>query len=180
MTMYDPQNDPGALALRRWKLGHKAFHVILEGMLDSISACRASLRLEDYDSLSIGLKKLAFLYRAATSTFRYAAEFDPQLYTSTVRPSMMPPFLPDGFSGTLNIKHREMKEALHCLLKEISPVLPLHETLNQGWQEVLQAKSENMKNHGLVCSRFIPGGRSLLREFYDRKRKEGVNDDSGV
>jgi hypothetical protein len=95
---------------------------------------------------------------------------------------MMPPFMAEGFSGTLNLKHSEMKQALQCLVKEIAPILTQsdQEPLKQAWQNVLQAKSENLQKHGLVCSRFVPGGRSLLREYYDRKRKEADKDDSSL
>lgn len=182
MTQIIEVNDPGTFALRRWKLGHQAFNFILEGMVDSIERSRKFLLSSDHPALSHELTELAFLYRAATSAFNYAAAFDPELYTAAVRPSMMPPFLPEGFSGTLNCKHKEMKHVLQLLQKELSVALAPQwpEELKQAWEAVLHAKSENLKNHGLVCSRFVPGGQSLLREHYANKRKETITDDPSL
>jgi hypothetical protein len=146
-------------------------------MVESIRRCRESLGFGEYERLSLELKELALLYRAATSAFRYAAAFDRESYVGAVRPSMMPPRLPEGFSGTLNFLHTEMKHALQGLQKEIVPILevPGNGWLGEAWQELLQAKSENLRNHGLVCNRLVPGGRSLLREYYANKQEGGTN-----
>lgn len=95
---------------------------------------------------------------------------------------MMPPNLPEGFSGTLNLKHGLMKQALQGLLKELASVVdgPGQEALKRAVQDLLAEKAENLRNHGLVCARFVPDGRSLLRDFYDRKRKEARKDDSSL
>jgi hypothetical protein len=168
-----------ALALRRWKRGHQAFHFILVEMINLIQRSRADLESGDHDSLSEKLKELALSYQSATAAFRYASAFDSNLYASAVRPTMMPPFVPAGFSGTLNREHNEMTHALRCLHDELSIVLGQQwpERVRLAWDDVLRAKSENLRNHGLICSQFVSGGQSLLRDYYHQQAKGSSADD---
>ncbi|MGH9969621.1 MAG: hypothetical protein ACREBG_17755 [Pyrinomonadaceae bacterium] len=168
-----------ALALLRWKRGHRAFHFILEGMINLSQSCRRSLQSGNHRSLSQRLEELAGLFQSATAAFKYAAAFDAELYAKVVRPTMMPPYVPAGFSGSLNGKHDEMTQALQRLQKDLSGVFGRQwpEPVKQAWDDVLRAKGENLRNHGLICSQFVPGGQSLLRDYYSQQAKGSSADD---
>jgi hypothetical protein len=181
ISRHDERDGARALALRRWKLGHRAFHFILEEMIDRIQNCSESLKSGAYHSLSLGLEELSLLYEAATSAFKYAADFDSELYADVVRPSMMPPYLPVGFSGLLNRKHEDMRQALQLLERDLRDLLGEEwpESVRHAWQKVVSAKNENLRNHGLICSHFVPGGRSLLREHYRQQAEGNKSNDQG-
>ena len=80
------------LAIRRWKGGHHAFHVLLVAMNTRLDQASELLDARAYDAAAPLLDELAGLYRAATALMRYASDFRTADYETLVRPSMMPPF----------------------------------------------------------------------------------------
>jgi hypothetical protein len=176
------QNHPGYgghEALYRWKLGHHVFHVILIGMNHYIEKCRLALSQGHEEHLLGHLRTLAGLYDAATASMAYAADFASSEYTDYIRPSMMPPFVPPGFSGELNREHNKMIAALTELRTDIRRRYGQHlpswpDDLRDAWKKVASSQSRNRRNHALVCRKFVPEGGSLLQQFYDSKDSLGV------
>lgn len=159
------------LAIARWKRGHQIFHTQLITINTVIEECIFAIAASDQPKLICFLHHLCKLYDAATACMKYTADFDRELYEKVVRPSMMPPFLSPGFSGTLNKEHNAMVASIRSLAqtlvgrygkrKDIWPV----EVAN-AWQALCEAQVRNRKNHMLICQKFVDNGVSLLQNFY--------------
>jgi hypothetical protein len=162
----------------RWLPGHRAFEVLLAAMNAVLTTADRQRASEELEGLSNSLATLAILLRSATAAMHFAADFDSDTYRLHIRPTMSPPNMPPGFSGTLNLRHGEFLErfrALEIALKhrfgcqlESAPA-----ELGTSWRDVLKMRSTNLAAHGLVCERFVPGGESLLQQhFYSENEKE--------
>jgi hypothetical protein len=160
------------VAIRRWKLGHHAFHLYLLAMNTELPLARGYTAARKWDELAISLTRLIRLYDAATASMKYAADFDPGEYAELIRPSMSPPFLSPGFSGKANEDHAtmlrlmaEMQSALKNALRDGRAAdIPaeVHTCATALWA----AQARNRRHHMLVCEKFVPGGRSLLKEYF--------------
>jgi len=175
---------PGAdKAVLRWKLGHQMFHLQLAAMNTLLSDAEDALASARWSELAETFHHLSIVYDAATATMRYAADFGTELYDRLIRPSMIPPFTSPGFSGVLNLEHKQMTERLKALRgrfeqvsREGGPPGPVHASATRLWA----AQSRNRTNHILVCQRFVPAGTSLLSEFFQSRSEtmEETSDDS--
>jgi hypothetical protein len=98
---------------------------------------------------------------------KYESDFERAAYQTTIRPSMEPPTLKPGFSGSLNVDHRRMTHAL-ALLPSIlrarfgETTCGWPTTVAEGWSALVAAERETRHHHGFVCRRLVTGG-SLLR-----------------
>lgn len=166
----------GARAVRRWKLGHHVFHLqmaVMTTLLDEAVAAARDRPVPASTDLGQLLGRLADLYDAATATMRFAADFDPGLYETLIRPSMAPPHLSPGFSGLLNQEHELMLARLRTLRSLVEPMAQQEgapESLRRAADRLWAAQVRNRRHHTLVCDRFVPGGRSLLKQFFGQER----------
>jgi hypothetical protein len=107
----------------------------------------------------------------------FTADFDPEVYRDRIRPTMGPPDMPPGFSGTLNERHAEFLQKfrdLDAALKEKfgARLETAPRDLCAAWRGVLKMRSKNLAAHGLVCEKFVPGGESLLKQYFRRENKQ--------
>ncbi|MCX5205985.1 hypothetical protein OG897_31770 [Streptomyces sp. NBC_00237] len=161
-----------ARSVRKWKIGHHAFHLQLIVMNSTLVELQDRLENEDQQQATTLLHRLAGLYDAATATMKYAADFSPQAYDDLIRPSMAPPMLSPGFSGTMNTDHSQMVGHLRTLratVRRLKSRGALDGNTLSGVKRLWSAQSRNRRHHMLVCERFVPGGKSQLREFLDRQ-----------
>lgn len=166
-----PRAADAGQAIARWKRGHQAFHLLLVAMTTAIGEAEAAVERRDWHALEARLGQVTMLYDAATASMRYAADFDPDHYEASVRPSMMPPLMRPGFSGALNREHAAMVAALTRLRLALKAAdgdrsIAVPSSVRSGWSAVRRAQGRNRRHHALICSRFVPEGPSLLREFY--------------
>jgi hypothetical protein len=164
----------GAELLVRWKRGHQAFHVQLAAINTVIESALDAAQARNQAALVRSLRHLCQLYDAATANMLYTADFPSELYDTLLRPSMAPPFVSPGFSGTLNTEHTVMVAGLRQLGQEMTDWLGSSPAewppeLAKAWRALLQARTRNQRHHMLVCKRFVPDGVSLLRDFYTRQ-----------
>ena len=161
------------LAVRRWKGGHHAFHVLLVAMNTRLDQASELLDARAYDAAAPLLVELAGLYRAATALMRYASDFRAADYETLVRPSMMPPFASPGFSGLANQDHAIMLDRMARLRSAVSRDEEASPRVRAAGIRLTSAQKDNRASHMLVCRRFVPAGQSLLREFFRHRREEG-------
>lgn len=161
-------------AITRWKRGHHAFHIQLTVINTLVEKSLAAIQAGDYSMLVQTLHHLRILYDAATASMKYAAEFPREMYEDFLRPSMMPPFLSPGFSGTLNTEHNVMVNLLKHLAQDLDAALGKKERwppeITQAWAALVQAQHRNRNNHSLICHKFVDDGVSLLKRFYSSKK----------
>lgn len=120
------------------------------------------------------LVTLRALFDSATSTMLYTADFSEHIYGQLIRPSMAFPLLSAGFSGMLNTEHLIMQDGVRRLSEALKASLGCNReqwppTVAEAWTEFRLAQSRNRKFHALVCRKFVPGGDSLLSQFYRLK-----------
>ena len=162
------------LAVRRWKGGHHAFHVLLVAMNTRLDQASELLDHGEYDAAAPLLDELAGLYRAATALMRYASDFRAADYETLVRPSMMPPFASPGFSGLANQDHAIMLDRMARLRAAVTRDEAASARVKDAGARLTLAQKDNRASHMLVCRRFVPEGQSLLREFFKQRREEGL------
>ncbi|MFC4076188.1 hypothetical protein [Salinithrix halophila] len=162
-------------AALRWKQGHHVFHVVLVTMNTMLEASMDALKQRDWPRLTASLDRLTALYKASTSTMKYAADFPVTLYEELIRPSMMPPFISPGFSGELNTEHTMMLEGFQHLRSRMKEELGNREQwptpVAKSWTRLLSAQAYSRKHHALVCQKFVKDGASLLKDFYANKKE---------
>jgi hypothetical protein len=161
-------------AIIRWKLGHHTFHVLLVSMNTVLEACLPAVSAGNWMMLVQGLVTLRTLFDSATSTMLYTADFSEQIYEDLIRPSMAFPLLSPGFSGQLNTEHQIMQDGVRRLSEALKETLGQKReqwppAVAKAWTELGLARARNRKFHALVCRKFVPGGDSLLRQFYRSK-----------
>lgn len=159
--------------ISRWKLGHQIFDLLLDGINGTLVDAVATHPVDDPGRMVDLLIRISEQYRASTVSFSYAADFGPEAYESRVRPTMAPEQMPEAFSGSLNEKHRKMKKLLSAMTAKLDSAFGKDRqrwptAIRQAFQAVLDAKAENLSNHGRICEHFVPGGKSLLREYLTR------------
>lgn len=164
-------------AIVRWKLGHHVFHTYLAAMNTLFEESIAALRVNEWAIVSHSLQELTTLCDAATSSMKYASDYPPELYETLVRPSMMPPFVSPAFSGDLNRDHEVMMEYIKELRRGIKAVgkaedLTMPREMREAWSELREATSRNRKHHMFVCEKFVEGGVSLVRDFYEQRETD--------
>ncbi|MFD8498854.1 hypothetical protein [Amycolatopsis sp. NPDC059657] len=161
-------NDTGQAVLR-WKLGHQLFHLNLAAMNGLLVQASTALDRSRWTELEAAFRKLTILYDAATATMRYAADFGQDTYERVIRPSMAPPFMTPGFSGTLNIEHEQMLSRLTSLrrgFKAADRAGRVPGAVRLAATKLWSAQSRNRRHHIFVCEKFVPEGKSLLSEHF--------------
>lgn len=168
--MATPLSSGQAVAVRRWKLGHHTFHVLLIAMNSLLTCAADHLERENWPALASTLDRLTVLYDSATVAMKYAADIDRTAYESLLRPSMSPPHLSGGFSGLQNRDHATMIARLQGLRRDLKndprtrrSVVPAE--VSEAAQNLLSAQSRNRRHHLFVCEKLVPDGSSLLKEY---------------
>ncbi|MFF4160908.1 hypothetical protein [Streptomyces sp. NPDC001678] len=160
-------------ALRRWKLGHQLFHLLLTTMNSTLDDTLAAVGAARWVSVRHGLERLRTLYDAATAAMAYASDFPASVYANDVRPTMEPPFAAPGFSGVLNQEHRVMTErtrALRTALGNLPAPAPFLAVIRDEEALLRAAQRRNRKAHAAICERCVPDGASLLSRHTTRRR----------
>ncbi|MBT2386532.1 hypothetical protein [Streptomyces sp. ISL-11] len=161
-----PVGDDHGDALRRWKLGHQLFHLLLAAMNSVLDDTLTQVRGAHWASVCRDLERLRALYDAATAAMAYASDFPASVYRDDVRPTMEPPFLAPGFSGVLNREHQVMAERMRALrdaLGELPRTVPVA-ALRRAEALLRAAQRRNRRAHAAICERCVPGGASLLQQ----------------
>ncbi|GAA3736700.1 hypothetical protein [Streptomyces tremellae] len=170
---YLPPSSGGMPPLGRWRLGHQIFHLLLALMNSLLDEALRAADAAEWLRVTGLLDRLRLLYDAATAAMSYAADFgdDPLgAYRREVRPTMEPPFVSPGFSGTFNREHRETTRLLRQLRRALKAAAPDDHELRTAADALRAAQSRNRANHLLICERCVPEGVSLLREHLTAQR----------
>lgn len=171
--MIDAPQRPSATqqtAIRRWKLGHHVFHLHLVVMNTHLTQLRRAVADEEWPTTRSLLATLTRLYDAATACMRYAADFPQTEYENLIRPSMEPPWLNPGFSGKFNTDHERMLALLQSVRSPLKQAVRSGDVPPQvacAATELWRAQSRNRANHKLICEQFVPGGQSLLQQYFN-------------
>jgi hypothetical protein len=157
-------------SLERWKLGHQVLHLYLVAMVTLMSELQTELDVLAPEQIAATLMEVADLFSATSVGMRYASDFDARAYGDVVRPSMMPPATPPGFSGLLNTDHARMIQLLPVAFGALARRFGEQQgawpdAVSNGWTALVDAQLEARRSHMFVCRRFVPDEPSLLRAF---------------
>ena len=145
-------------AMTRWVTGHHLFFALVQSLIVVHEWLERALRENGLHDAREALVVATELWWACAAAFRFAGDFPAQAYTDTVRPSMAPPFVSEGFSGSLFSDHvyllrrlKRMKPALQALPRE----------LRAQHRQYLNALDSVYCSHAFVCERFVGSAASL-------------------
>lgn len=141
-------NNPIAI----WRRLHWAFFVNTQGLFIALSRFEIALSREHLKTAKIELLSAATLMRAAGASMQLAGSFSHEQYAQDVRPSMMPPAMPnDNFSGLMSWDHASLIQ----LWRRLSPLFAdLPETLEDAHAEFVKSYKVLAKSHAAVCAKF--------------------------
>lgn len=145
-----------AAAARRWLRGHQIFLVLTQAMLVALAGLDETspepARLQ-------AIERLTALMVASSAALQLTGDFAAEIYDDVIRPTMAPPFMPDGFSGLFSSDHR----MLVSRLRDLRPLLDFGDgKLAQARRELVASFAAVYDSHIAVCSRFVGADRKSL------------------
>lgn len=180
--------DPAA----RWLIGHQLFFALIQGAVVGLNifaaatagqagptadhagttASQAGPATDPNHDADHGLRLAAAFLRSSAAAMRFASDFDPVDYESTVRKDMAPPKVREGFSGFQTRDHAHMVRLLTALR-------PMFATGSGGaaHQEIVDAVSNAYASHEFICARFRG---DVLPSLRMAAASRGLSDRPGV
>lgn len=153
-------------AILRWKIGHRLFFFITQGLIIVHHDIRESIAAKRY-SEAIKVMELAIsLFDASIEAFNFSSGYTQKEYELEVRPSVAPPHFETLLSGTEYIDHTEMlKQIKSC--REYFIDLP--EVLKPIYEKYISTIKKVYCNHSKICSRIVGDHKAepaKIREHY--------------
>ncbi len=169
-----------------WKGFHWSFFINIQGLIICLRRFEMGLTTGNLLQAELELKTATKLMLASGAAMQLAGSINPQIYTNTVRPSMMPPDVKShDFSGLMSWEHA----VLIKLWKQLSPHfgnLPIE--LQSQHQEFVEAYLHLARSHRSVCEKFggdeagslrFEGGTAVnVLDAFTRSRYRFLNPDS--
>ncbi len=93
--------DPPA----RWLVGHQLFFALIQGAIVGLNCFTQAAAVEAIPEADEGLALAAVFMRSSAAAMKFASDFAPGDYETTVRPAMAPPKVREGFSGLQTRDH---------------------------------------------------------------------------
>lgn len=151
------------VAQNRWRIGHRLFFALTQGLISALVRLARAVAEQDSAAGSEALSNATTLSLSAAVSLRYTADFSESTYHETVRPAMMPPHVPPGFSGIQGHDHHILVALYRAMRTALASLDPLRYPVDgfRAATEVMFAA------HLHVCAAF--GGRvhpSLLMQAH--------------
>jgi hypothetical protein len=144
-------------AMSRWRVGHHAFFVLLQGIILTHRRLEAALIEGDMHSAKRTLAQAARMLEGSAAAMRFAGDMPVERYQA-VRESMTPPNVPYKFSGLWSIDHGAMIDGMKSLRERLTNNWGELETELQTWHEAIDRV---YTAHACVCEYFVGNGPSL-------------------
>lgn len=151
--------------MTRWLRGHHLFFALNQALTFTLRRFEAAASQEDYAQAEAELQTATDLMWAAAAALRFSGDMTPEDYMRTVRPSMTPPRVHDGFSGLDSTDHRHMVKALNDLKPIFRNLPPQLEVQRRRFKQALTVA---FNSHLYVCERFVDAeAKSILGDAKD-------------
>ncbi|WP_158734358.1 hypothetical protein [Streptomyces sp. NRRL F-2747] len=150
----------------RWKSGHRLFFAHLQAITVT---CGCAVHARTAAEQAAYLDHTVMFCTSAALAMRHAADFAPELYVRSIRPSMTPPHVGSGFSGLQTRDHYYLVQSLDSLGTRLLPDVAGGKT----YRELEDALQRLYAAHVHVCRRF--GGDTNVS-----LRMEASKEDSGT
>jgi hypothetical protein len=148
---HDVAPEQGLDPLRRWRLGHHIFLVLIQCLEVAMNCFADDLEKAEDERAHASFGLAVTLMRASAQSLKFASAFRAKDYEDYVRPAMMPPYLTHGFSGVQSLDHQFLIRTLKGL-RSVFGDMP--EGLRAQHEQFTQALAETYDSHKLVCARF--------------------------
>ncbi|MGW6612300.1 hypothetical protein ACWGA0_02375 [Streptomyces erythrochromogenes] len=150
----------------RWQSGHRLFFAHLQAITVT---CRCAVDARTAAGQAAYLEHTVLFCTSAALAMRHAADFDPELYVRSIRPTMTPPHVGSGFSGLQTRDHYYLVQSLDSLATRLLPDVAGGAT----YREFEEALKLLYAAHVHVCRRFGGDTNASLR-------MEASKEDSGT
>lgn len=144
-------------AMSRWRAGHQAFFVLLQGIILAHRRLETALIAGDMAAARHALAQAARMLDGSAAAMRFAGDMPPERYVA-VRESMTPPNVPAKFSGLWSIDHCAMIEGMKSLRKHLPNNWDVLEAELKIWHDAIDRV---YAAHACVCEYFVGDGPSL-------------------
>lgn len=147
-------------ALSRWRTGHHAFFVLLQGIILAHRRLEAALIAGDTSSAKHAFVQAARMLDGSAAAMRFAGDMPSECYAA-VRESMTPPNVPAKFSGLWSIDHCAMIDGMKSLRGRVADYREPLEAELRTWCEAIDRV---YAAHAFVCEYFVGNGPSLAMQ----------------
>lgn len=139
-------------AIYRWKIGHRLFFFITQGLIISHLNIQKHLSQKNYKLAASAMELSTNLFETSILAFNFSSGYSREKYTNEVRPSVSPPYFESLLSGTQYIDHSEMLlQIKNCRNHLVELPIELHET----YERYISSIKNLYCNHSKVCSRIV-------------------------
>ncbi len=144
-------------AMSRWRAGHHAFFVLLQGIILAHRRLETAMIAGDMPAARRALGQATRMLDGSAAAMRFAGDMPAERYVS-VRESMTPPNVPAKFSGLWSIDHCAMIDGMKSLRKQLDNNWDALEAELKIWHGAIDRV---YAAHALVCEYFVGDGPSL-------------------
>ena len=144
-------------AMSRWRVGHHAFFVLLQGIVLTHRRLEVALATGDTLSAKRALAQAARMLDGSAAAMRFAGDIPAERYVA-VRESMTPPNVPEKFSGLWSLDHSAMIEGMKALRGRLADYREDLDGEMTAWRSAINRVYEA---HACVCEYFVGNGPSL-------------------
>ncbi|MFD4867725.1 hypothetical protein [Streptomyces sp. NPDC058412] len=150
----------------RWKSGHRLFFAHLQAITVT---CGCAVHARTAAEQAAYLEYTVLFCTSAALAMRHAADFAPELYVRSIRPTMTPPHVGSGFSGLQTRDHYYLVQSLDSLGTRLLPDV----VGGMTYRKFEEALERLYAAHVHVCRRFGGDTNASLR-------MEASKEDSGT
>ncbi|MGW1771251.1 hypothetical protein [Streptomyces sp. NPDC002104] len=140
----------------RWASGHRLFFAHLQAITVT---CGCAVHARTVAEQDMYLDHTVMFCTSAALAMRHAADFAPELYVRSIRPTMTPPRVGSGFSGLQTRDHHHLVQSLDSLGTRLLPDVAEGTT----YRRFTEALGQLYAAHVHVCSRFGGDANPSLR-----------------
>jgi hypothetical protein len=157
----------------RWLVGHQLFFALIQGTIVGLNCFTRAAADEAIPEADEGLALAAAFLRSSAAAMKFASDFAPRDYETTVRPAMAPPRVREGFSGLQTRDHAYLVRVFGT----VKPVLAALAGQSEAHGEFVQSMVSAYGAHEFICARFrgnvLPSLR-MAAASRDRTGRTGV------
>ena len=157
----------------RWLVGHQLFFALIQGTIVGLNCFARAAAVEAIPEADEGLALAAVFMRSSAAAMKFASDFAPGDYETTVRSDMAPPKVREGFSGLQTRDHAYLVRTFGAVKPALAPLAGRSEAHGDFVESVVSAYAA----HEYICARFrgdvLPSLR-MAAASRDRTDRTGV------
>ncbi|MCW2933402.1 MAG: hypothetical protein JWM19_4364 [Actinomycetia bacterium] len=157
----------------RWLVGHQLFFALIQGAIVGLNCFAQAAAVEAIPEADEGLALAAVFMRSSSAAMKFASDFAPGDYETTVRPAMVPPKVREGFSGLQTRDHAYLVRIFGAVRPALATLAGRSEAPGEFVESVVSAYAA----HEYICARFrgdvLPSLR-MAAASRDRTDRTGV------